>query len=192
MRLEDIRDIEDKEAFIALYETAFPSDERKPFAFMEGLVRQGKMEMLAVMDEERPVGLAITLLTKEIVILDYFAVFPAVRGHGHGGKALGLLIKRYTGRRLILEIEMEDPQAENALYRVKRRAFYIRNGIKATGIYAHVYHTDFELLSVDGKLSFREYVQAMEEAMGVGYVAKLQPRQIFRDPAESGRESGKV
>lgn len=191
MRLEDIGAIEDREAFIALYGTAFPREERKPFAFMEELARQGKMEMLAVMDGERFVGLAITLLAKEIVILDYFAIAPAVRGRGYGGQALGLLIKRYGGRRLILEIEMEDPRAENALYRVKRKEFYIRNGIKETGIYAHVYHTDLELLSADGRLSFGEYVRAMEVAMGAEHVAKLRPRQIFKDPTGNGKESGR-
>lgn len=95
-----------------------------------------------------------------------------------------MLIGRYRGRRLILEIEAEDPGAENALYRVKRKAFYKRNGMKETGVYAHVYHTDFELLSVDGELSFGEYVQVMEETMGAGYVARLCPRQIGRESAE--------
>lgn len=191
MELEDIGNIEDREAFIALYETAFPSEERKPFAFMERLARRGTMEMLAVMDGEQPVGLAIILLASEIVILDYFAISPAVRDRGYGGQALGLLIKRYGGHRLILEIEVEDPHAENALERAKRKTFYIRNGMKETGIYVHVYHTDFELLSTDGKLSFREYVRAMEEAMGAGYIVKLRPRQIFKDPAENGKESGR-
>lgn len=182
IQLVDMRDVGVREPFIALYETAFPREEQKPFGLMEELARRGKMEMLAVLDEERFVGLAVTLLGEEIVILDYLAIVPACRDRGYGGKVLGLLSGRYSGRRLILEIEVLDPQAENALERVKRKAFYMQNDMKETGVYAHVYHTDFELLSMDGRLSFEEYVQAMEETMGVDCVAKLQPRQIFRDP----------
>lgn len=82
---------------------------------------------------------------------------------------------------MILEIEVEDPKAENAQERVKRKEFYMQNKIKETGIYAHVYQTDFELLAADGRLSFKEYVQAMEDTMGAELVAKLAPREIFRD-----------
>lgn len=181
MRLEYIGDIKDKRAFITLYEEAFPSEERKPFGLMEELVRQGKMEMLVVLDGEEFVGLAAVLLAKEIVILDYFAISPSIRNRGYGGRALDLLLERYKERRLILEIEVEDPKAENAQERVKRKEFYMQNKIKETGIYAHVYQTDFELLAADGRLSFKEYVQAMEDTMGAELVAKLVPREIFRD-----------
>ena len=39
-----------REQVYALYEEAFPEEEKKPLALMEDLVRQGKMEMLAVTD----------------------------------------------------------------------------------------------------------------------------------------------
>lgn len=191
MRLEDLGNLEDKRQFVKLYETAFPVDERKPFGFMEELVRAGKMDMLAVMNEERFVGLAILLLTEKAVLLDYFAVCPAVRNLGYGGKALGMLLQRYGKKRMILEIEAEDPQAENALCRVKRKEFYLRNGIRKTGVYAHVYHTDFELLSSDGELSYQEYVRVMEDSMGAACVEKLCPRQIFKD-LSADRAEGRV
>lgn len=187
MQLEDIKDIGDKEQFIALYETAFPSEERKPFGFIEDLARQGKVEMLAVTDGGRFVGLAVTLLTEKIVLLDYFAVVPLFRDRGYGGRALEMLLKRYGGRRLILEIEMEDPGAENALYRVKRKAFYRRNGMKETGVYVHVYHTDLELLSAEGELSFGEYVQVLEETLGAAFVARACPRQIKKAFVDEGK-----
>lgn len=188
MRLEDLGNMENKDLFLTLYETAFPIQERKPFGFMEMLAAQGKMEMLAIMDEERFVGLAIVLLAGEAVILDYFAIDPSMRNCGHGGKALGMLVNRYRDQRMILEIEVEDPQAENALERVKRKAFYMRNGIKETGVYAHVYHTDFELLSADGNLTYEEYVQAMKASMGAAWVEKLSPRRIFMDFAKRREE----
>ncbi len=192
MQLEDIGNRKDKGEFVKLYETAFPSQERKPLDFMEELVRAGKMDMLAILDGERFVGLAIVLLAGEAALLDYFAISPSLRNCGYGGRALEMLLRRYGKGRMILEIEVEDPQAENAVERQKRKDFYLRNYVKETGIYAHVYGTDFELLSSDGKLSYEEYVRAMEDSMGAACVKKLRPRQIFKDlPADGAGGRGK-
>lgn len=185
MQLEGIGSGKDKREFVELYETAFPSQERKPFDFMEELARAGKMEMLTIRDGERFMGLAAVLLAGKIVLLDYFAISPPIRNCGYGSQALELLLRRYGDRRMILEIEAEDPQADNALERQKRKAFYLCNHVKETGIYAHVYGTDFELLSSDGKLSYEEYVQAMVDSMGAACVEKLCPRQILgNSPAD--------
>lgn len=186
MRLERIGNGKDKREFVKLYETAFPSQERKPFGFMEELVRAGKMDMLAILDGVRFVGLAIVLLAGKAALLDYFAISSSLRNCGYGGQALELLLRRYGDRRMILEIEAQDPQADNALERQKRKAFYLRNHVKETGIYAHVYGTDFELLSSDGKLSYGEYVQALEDSMGAACVEKLCPRQILKKSTADG------
>ena len=36
---------------------------------------------------------------------------------------------------------MQDEKAENAQDRKRRKAFYLRNGLKETGLFAHVYGT---------------------------------------------------
>lgn len=65
---------------------------------------------------------------------DYFAVDPAARGGGIGGEALGLLRERYAGRRFFLEIEAlgePDTPPEQETLRARRKAFYLRNGMRA-------------------------------------------------------------
>ena len=42
-----------------LYDKAFPEQEKKPLQVMENLVADGKMEMLAMVDEDEFVGLGI-------------------------------------------------------------------------------------------------------------------------------------
>ena len=48
-----------------LYDKAFPEQEKKPLQVMENLVADGKMEMLAMVDEDEFVGLAINLIDAE-------------------------------------------------------------------------------------------------------------------------------
>ena len=59
-----------------LYDKAFPEQEKKPLQVMENLVADGKMEMLAMVDEDEFVGLAINLIDAEQdrALLDYYAV----------------------------------------------------------------------------------------------------------------------
>ena len=47
-----------------LYDKAFPEQEKKPLQVMENLVVDGKMEMLAMVDEDEFVGLAINTTTQ--------------------------------------------------------------------------------------------------------------------------------
>ena len=64
-----------------LYDKAFPEQEKKPLQVMENLVADGKMEMLAMVDEDEFVGLAINLIDAEQdrALLDYYAIVPEKR-----------------------------------------------------------------------------------------------------------------
>ena len=64
-----------------LYDKAFPEQEKKPLHVMEKLVADGKMEMLAMVDEDEFVGLAINLIDAEQdrALLDYYAIVPEKR-----------------------------------------------------------------------------------------------------------------
>ena len=52
-----------KSQLYELYEMAFPEQEKKPLHVMEQLVEDGKMEMLAIVDGDVFVGLAIKMLS---------------------------------------------------------------------------------------------------------------------------------
>lgn len=113
----------------ALYKEAFPKEERKPFALMLKKCEEGSMEMLALEQDGRFLGLAIMILHGEIALLDYLAVSPDARGGGIGTKTLAALKSRYPDRHLLIEIEDPDEPADNTAERVRRRAFYLRNGM---------------------------------------------------------------
>lgn len=68
-------------------------------------------------------------------------------------KALGLLRERYAGRRFFLEIEAlgePDTPPEQETLRARRKAFYLRNGMRAPGVRACIFGQRMELLTADG------------------------------------------
>lgn len=164
----------------ALYEEAFPAEEKKPVELMKDLAAQGKMELLAVVEDEAFVGLAMNMLApeKKMALLDYFAIDPKHRCSGYGGRAVRSLVERFIGQKYIFEIEKQDPAAENADDRARRKAFYLRNGLKETGLFVNAYHTDFELLTPDGCLTYEAYVEMLRTVLGEEGLKVLAPRQL--------------
>ncbi len=164
-----------KEQLYELYEAAFPEQEKKPMYVMEQLVKDGKMEMNALVEEGEFVGLAINLHSGDYVLLDYYAVLPEKRSGGYGSKGLEILLSHFEDQKYIFEIETQDENADNAQDRKRRKDFYLRNGLKETGLFANVYDTDFEILTPNGELTFQEYVDFLREVLGEEYVQFLNP-----------------
>ena len=163
-----------------LDDRAFPEQEKKPLQIMENLVADNRMEMLAMVDEDEFVGLAINLIDIEQnrALLDYYAIVPEKRSGGYGSKGLEVLLDRFKNQKYIFEIETQDEKAENAEERKRRKAFYLRNGLKETGLFVNAYNTDFEILTPDGELTFWEYVDFLREVMYEEYVQILRPTLI--------------
>ena len=90
-----------------LYDKAFPEQEKKPLQVMEQLAADGKMEMLALVDEDEFAGLAINLIDEEQnrALLDYYAIAPEKRNGGYGSKGLEVLLERFKIINIFLKLK---------------------------------------------------------------------------------------
>ena len=129
-------------------------------------------------ENARFIGLAVNMMDGDTALLDYFAIAPEHRNGGYGSRSLALLLKRFRGKKYIFEIEMQDPSAENAADRKRRKAFYLRNGLKETWLFANVYGTDFEILTPDGSLTFQQYTEFLQTILGGLGIELLKPALI--------------
>ena len=156
-----------------LYLRAFPKAERKPFSTICRMAAKGMMETLIIVDQGYMAGLAITAKYKDMVLLDYFAVSEAFRGRQCGSRALKLLKERYEGQRFILEIETPDDAALNQVQRVRRKNFYLRNGMQETGIRVRLCGVPMELLSFGCSITFDEYLDIYRHAVNPVFARKI-------------------
>lgn len=158
-----------------LYDISFPKDEKKPFSLILEKTSEGLMEILILIKDNTSVGLMITLLYKDLVLLDYFAIDSMRRGEGLGSVALDLFRQRYSGKRCLLEIEIIDDAAENALQRRQRKNFYLKNGLYETDIWVILFGVDMEILIFDNRysISYEEYY-SIYQAMGKKIANRLQ------------------
>ena len=154
-----------------LYQKAFPESERKPFSLIERKAAMGSMEILVINEGGRRCGLAITAMgpDTDLVLLDYFAISEEYRGMGIGTEAILLLKELYCDRQFFLEIEELDETAPNKEERIRRKQFYLRNGMLETGIRVSLFHVDMELLASKPGLTFEECEKLYRELLGPAY-----------------------
>ena len=155
------------------YLEAFPKSERKPFGLMKGKARQGGMELLVILEGRHLVGLAITVLHRDMVLLDYFAIHRAYRGRHLGSEALTLLKEHCRGRRLILEIELPVADAPNREERMRRKQFYLKNGMKETGLKVCVFRVPMEVLTDGRPVTYEEYHGIYRDTIGTVFARKV-------------------
>lgn len=166
MKLREITSGSDWKNLKQLYKAAFPEYERKPLWIVRMKHRKGEADIWVIEHEGEFAGMTITVNELDMVLLDYFAICDEKRNCGLGGKALQMLQKKYEGKRFFLEIESVDENAENAKERVRRKEFYLRNGMSEIGVRANVYTVDMELLGYNCDLTFEEYMSLYQASYG--------------------------
>ncbi len=147
----------------SLYEESFPPEEKKPFSLMLKKQEEGHMELLAIEDNEGEfLGLAIMILHKDIALLDYLSISQQWRGQGIGTEVLGLLQHRYQGKTLLLEIEDPEETADNTPERIRRKTFYLRNGMREMPYKIRLFGVKMLVLTKGRSVPFEQYHKIFE------------------------------
>ena len=147
---------DDWEEITALNERAFPANERRP---LEPLLCDptGSSEILAFYDGGEFCGFACLLTVGDISHIIYFAIEEAFRQNGCGSAALAAMRRLKPDKRIIADIELEDPLAENNALRIRRKEFYLRNGYTESGVRYSWRRESYEILVCGGRLSENEF-----------------------------------
>lgn len=149
-----------------LYQMAFPDYEKKPFWLIRLKNMQGKADVWYIEEDDRFIGLGITMSAPGLVLLDYFAIDEKLRGKGYGSKALKVLQEQYADRHFFLEIESIFDECDNVEQRMRRKQFYLRNGMTEMKLMVNVFGTNMEVLGHHCKLEFDRYKTVYEYTYG--------------------------
>ncbi len=174
-----------------LYREAFPADERKPFSLIMEKRQEGSMEILSLENRvNAPAGISITasptrhqvlgeailVYDNDLVLLDYFAIAPSLRGNGFGSRALELLQKRCGNRRFLLEIEDTSRQVPDLEQRISRKNFYLRGGMTCMDYTVSLFGVGMEIMTYGCEVTYEEYFALYEHVFGTymtGRVARI-------------------
>lgn len=131
----------------------FPKEELIPMWLLSIITRKKNYQFSAFYDNDLFVGIIFTIESKDLLFVFYIAVNDEIHSKGYGSKLLQLLSQKYERKPITLFIETIDPLADNYEQRVKRLAFYERNGFVNTGIKAGIKSPFVDILSTDKDFS---------------------------------------
>ena len=136
-----------------LYRISFPDCERKPFEMIQKGAAEKRMEVLAVELDGQLCALCFSILSENLVLLDYLAVDPAFQNQQIGGRVLEHRISRYE-QPVLVEIEstLQNPD----IPKQRRKAFYLSHGLKINPYEIELFGVPMEILSTR-PVSYEEY-----------------------------------
>ena len=155
--LEKPREYFDWLRMYALYISAFPASERKPFGIIRSMYNQGRTDVWRILRDGKFVGFACTANGRDLILLDYLAVTKRQRGSGVGSGAMAALMAQYGKFGFFVEIETTKKDSPDRIVREKRRRFYENAGMIDLGVSAQVFGVEMDLLGVRCAMTFEDY-----------------------------------
>ena len=133
----------------------FPPGELPPYFAVRSSLKKGVYDAFFLTHEGEDAGYAVLTAPPGLsfALLNYFAVFPAMRAQGHGTAFLQMVIQRAGTRTLLLEAEAPwaaKTDEERAL-RTRRIEFYQRAGFHVVPTArARLFGVDMEIMITGG------------------------------------------
>lgn len=149
------RKTEEYNKFERLYRTAFPREERVPLKYL--MRKNSGNHMAACCDGSMFCGFYATWTYGDITWITFLAVAEELRCSGYGSQLLDIINAHFSGNRIILDIEEEDSNAKNNAQRIRRKAFYMRNGFVASGIKYSWNGVSYEIMIRNGNITETEF-----------------------------------
>ncbi|PTS99271.1 hypothetical protein DBR11_12700 [Pedobacter sp. HMWF019] len=108
----------------ALYQSAFPVQERREWPVLLSMISSGaEMQVELVTDQEQPVAFVIWWQISDWLFIEHLAVSTAERGKNYGSRIMSHYLDAAKGNMLL---EVEPPLSEEAQRRI---SFYERLGL---------------------------------------------------------------
>ena len=160
-----------------LYLSAFPPEERRPLCslWLLSAIRP-KVSLLAYLDGKNLCGFTLTVDSEKYLYISFIAVNPDLRGKGYGSQMLTQLRQAHPEQALLVEVEAPEEDAANYPQRVKRIAFYHKNGFYDLDRTITGRGVAYRLLSTDQTFDRAAY-QAIFPHLSFGIRARL--RQLL-------------
>ena len=138
----------------SLYEAAFPVEERLPLWQLSWNSLKNGQSFLAYFDQGVFIGFTYAICTDNLVYLLFLAVKESKQSQGYGSQILAQVKKKAGVRPCVLTIEpMDEEQVSNRAQRLKRLAFYERNGYQALNHFYFEGTERYQILITDRSLS---------------------------------------
>ena len=145
-----------------LYQRAFPKYEREPWSWMMLKSKFKQADFMVFYDEGRFVGFAYVIHSHGFHYILFLAVNDQLRSRGYGSRIITQLRTLYPSDSLVLDVEQPDPHARNNQQRLRRLAFYKRNGFYWTPKKLEEDRVTYRVLATNKKINQQKVDRVFE------------------------------
>lgn len=149
-----------------LFDASFPPNELMPWWFLMWRTKVSGVEFLAFYDGDIFVGASYIVAEDDFTNVLYLAIDGSHRSKGYGSAVLKAIQERYPSNRISLDIEVLDPATDNYEQRVRRKAFYQKNGFVETGLILNDGGNEYEILAFRGVIVAENYFRVFRLLSG--------------------------
>lgn len=161
----------DFKAIKSLYNKSFPRVERKSLSLIKKKEKQGLAKIIEVQCDGAFCGLIITATHNDVMLIDYFAISEEMRNKQIGSNSLNKFLETYKNKyRIFLEIELAN---DGDIQKKARKRFYLRNGLKESGVEVTLFGVPMELLYCTDPVTFDQYHALYENVFGSKFAQKV-------------------
>lgn len=146
-----------------LFQNAFPPEERPPFLLLMAKTGREDVDFWGIYADGKWIGLAYIISKGKLSYLFYLAVSETERGKGFGSAIIRTLMRMYDGQQLFLALETLDEAAPNYDERVKRRNFYMHNGLRPVDCQITEGGVTYDVMGTSEHLEPGDYIEMMNE-----------------------------
>ncbi|MBQ6230500.1 MAG: GNAT family N-acetyltransferase [Eubacterium sp.] len=159
----------------------FPPDELKPLDRILDALDKGFYECLGMIEEKSILGYAFMVKHEKDYLVDYIAICSERRNEGLGGQLLRLF-NEYLSEAASIIGEVENPEytedEELRSLQSRRIDFYLRNGLRNTGVTVTCFDVPYIILEMDRKNNHSE--DEIKELYRMHY-KKMLPDKMYRE-----------
>lgn len=157
-----------------LLRRAFPREEEFPMWLLRVLAIRESVDFLAYYDADSFCGLSYSINSKDLVFVLYLAVNEQIRSRGYGSAILQFLKQKFPDKQLALNIELLEPDSEDYAQRVKRFAFYVKNGFVDTQYQITDHSGTYQILAATDDFSAEAYKSAIKQLSFGLYASRVE------------------
>ena len=151
MSLNYIKNSKLKKDIEKLYLESFPEEERFPFWILDECSKEDNSDLIAILDDDRFIGMCYLVNCNNAYYLMYLAVEPELRNQNYGSEILNDLKEKYKTIFLSIDEPIDDLS-------IRRKNFYLRNGFYDTYKYYEDTGVNYEVLCTNNEYEITDDV----------------------------------
>jgi len=110
-----------------------------------------------------------------VILIDYLAIAANRRGEGIGSEIITQLHEHYGDKGIFVEIESVFDECENKEERLRRKHFYLNNGMVSMKVMVVLFGVEMELLGINCCLTYDEYYAFYHDNYGDFAAKNIKP-----------------